>query len=119
MYAHMSHLATFVADLPLAHLNPIPLEVTTDEEELLAWGLASEDEEAAFFWMQDVTPGETWTDVIVTIEGLSPGVYTVRPFDTWQGVYLDERQATADEAGRLAVTLPSFNRDIAVRLEQP
>ncbi len=119
MYAQMSHLATFVADLPLAHLDPAPLAVASGDKELPAWGLVSGDKRVAFFWVQDLAPGETRTDVAVSIEGLLPGVYAVRPFDTWRGVYLDDVQVVADEAGRLTVTLPSFDRDIAVRLEQP
>jgi len=123
MYAHMSHLATFVADLPLAHLNPVQLDVTTDDEELRAWGLVSEEKEAAFFWMQDVAPGETpalsgaegRTNVSVVVEGLSLGIYTVHPFDTWRGVYLDEHEATVENE-RTTIVLPDFEHDLAVKL---
>jgi hypothetical protein len=126
MMEQMAHLATFVSDaapgsaqaLPLAHLNPSPLQVTTGNRDLRAWGLLSEDKGTAFFWVQDIRPGETRTDVTVTVEGLAPGDYVIRPFDTWQGVYLDESRATADDAGQLTIALPPFDRDIAVRLEQ-
>ena len=116
MYEQMAHLATFVADLPLAHLDPAPLEVAANVEELRAWGLVGEG--TSFLWVQDTAPGETRAGVAVTVEGLSPGVYTVRPFDTWQGVYLAESRATADESGRLILALPPFSRDVAVRLER-
>jgi hypothetical protein len=119
MYAQMSHLATFVADLPLAYLNPAPLDVTADDEGVSAWGLIGEDKEVVFFWAQDVAPEETRTGVAIAVEGLASGVYRVLPFDTWQGVYLDESQSTADASGRLTVTLPPFSSDIAVRLERP
>jgi hypothetical protein len=134
MLEHMAHLASFVADLPLARLDPTPLQVTTGDEELEAWGLVggglelalsgvegpvpSEAEGTGFFWVQDTAPGETRAGDTITVEGLSPGSYTVRPFDTWQGVYLDASRATADESGQLLVVLPPFSCDIAVRLER-
>ena len=68
--------------------------------------------------MQDTAPGETRAGVAITAEGLSPGSYAVRPFDTWQGVYLAASRATAGEAGQLLVVLPPFSGDIAVRLER-
>jgi hypothetical protein len=118
MYEHMAYLATFVADLPLAHLDPVPLEVVADDERLQAWGLVGEGGGMGFFWLQDTAPGDTRTDVAVTVTGLAPGVYAVRPFDTWQGVYLGESRAIADQSGRLMVALPSFSSDLAVRLER-
>jgi len=125
MIEQMAHLATFVADLPLAHLDPVPLDVATGDEGLRVWGLMgevegpalSEAEGMGFLWVQDTVPGETRTAVAVTVEGLAPGIYAVRPFDTWRGVYLDESHATVDESGRLTIVLPPFGRDVAVRLE--
>jgi ABC-type amino acid transport substrate-binding protein len=38
--------------------------------------------------------------------------------DTWQGIYLDAIQATADRSGRMTILLPPFTRDIAVRLNR-
>jgi hypothetical protein len=68
------------------------------------------------------TPGsnesERRTGVSVTVEGLVPGVYSVHPFDTWRGVYLDETHVATDETGRLTIMLPPFSRDLAMRLEQ-
>jgi len=100
--------------------------VTTGDEELEAWGLVggglelalSGVEGAGFFWVQDTAPGETRAGVAITVEGVPPGSYTVRPFDTWQGVYLDASRATAGESGQLLVVLPPFSGDIAVRLER-
>jgi len=136
MYEQMAHLATFVTNLPLAHLNPIPVDATTNDEDLRIWGLIgaqSSSEKAAeavpgvgFLWVQDTAPFETSdpqgtrerTEIIVILSGLPPGSYIAHPFDTWQGVYLDESRVTTDHSGNLAIPLPAFSRDIAVRLEQ-
>jgi len=138
MMDHMAHLAAFVADLPLAHLDPTPLEVTTGDEALRAWGLKwgglanpPLDREVGFFWVQDTAGqigksanqqiGKSANQQIresatVVIAGLATGTYTIRPYDTWQGVYLDESRVTTDESGRLTIVLPPFSGDIAVRL---
>ena len=131
MLDHMSYLAAFVGDLPLAVLAPVPLQVMVEGDGFQAWGLVGQGgglasaaegpalstvEGTAFFWVQDLTPGDVRAGVAVTVAGLSPGVYTVRPFDTWQGIYLDTSQATADRSGRMTILLPPFTRDIAVRL---
>ncbi len=53
----------------------------------------------------------------VTVAELLPGTYTVRPYDTWRGVYLAESQATVEE-GWLVIALPVFERDLAVKIER-
>lgn len=124
MYAHMSYLATFVADLPLAHMDLVPLDVATADEDLRAWGLMGEG--MGFFWVQDVSMvgaavAEVRENVVlrsgvtVTLEGMEPATYTIHPYDTWQGSYLAEGEAIV-ENGRLVVPLPDFERDLAVKL---
>jgi hypothetical protein len=137
MYAQMSHLAAFVSDMPLARLDPRPLALTVGPGlptvgpglltgPLQAWGLAGDD--WGFFWVQDVSLAGRPIDqvraavavrsgVTVTVEGLQPGVYIVRPYDTWRGLYLAEGQATSED-GRLVVVLPDFERDVAVKLQR-
>lgn len=118
MYKHMSYLATFVSDLPLAHLNPVPLSlnVSVKHGNFGGWGLVSADRKTALFWVQarNTVP----ENIQVTINGLAQGEYLVRPFDTWEGVYLSEGHASADRAGQMRLTLPHFDKDIAVRLER-
>ncbi len=117
MYRHMSHLATFVSELPLAHLNPTPLnlDISTGHGNFGGWGLLSADGKLAIFWVQLMEPATE--NVQVTITELPPGEYLVRPFDTWEGVYLSTYRASADQTGRMTLTLPHFDEDIAVRLE--
>jgi hypothetical protein len=88
MYAHVSYLAAFVADLPLAHLDPAPLELETSDQALQAWGLGGSD--WGLLWVQDVSmagaaAAEMREGVVVrsgaavTVEGLEPGTYGLRP----------------------------------------
>jgi hypothetical protein len=119
MADHLGYLAAFVADMPLVRLNPLPLILTTSDTRLQAWGLGSAG--WGFFWVQDVARSgaavEQVSGATVTVEGLSPGTYAVRPYDTWHGLYLAESQATV-ENGRLVISLPAFERDLAVKLER-
>jgi hypothetical protein len=119
MKAHLSYLAKFVADMPLVYLNPRPLTLTTSGDGLQAWGLGNAD--WGFFWVQAVArPGavtEQVSGATVAVEGLSPGTYAVRPYDTWRGLYLPESQPTV-EAGRLLIALPAFERDLAVKIKR-
>jgi len=124
MYAHMAHLAAFLADLPLAQMNPLPFDLVTSDGRLGAWGLGGGD--WGFFWVQDVSLAGAAADQVregvvvrsgatVTVDGLEPGTYLIRPYDTWQGRYLAESEAVV-EKGRLIVALPDFERDLAVKL---
>ena len=127
MMDHMAHLATFIADLPLAYLDPVPLAITTGDSQVRAWGLLGEDDSKAsgFLWIQDTAqpigqPADRQVrqSVTVVVTGLAAGTYAVRPYDTWQGVYLEESRATAGESGRLTLAVPPFRNDLAIRLEQ-
>lgn len=122
MLDHMAHLATFVADLPLARLKPTPLDVKVIGKGVDAWGLLSEDGGVGFFWVQDVeqvsTSASQQVGVRVVVEGLAAGGYSVRPYDTWQGVYLAETRGDVDESGQLTIGLPPFSGDIAVRIDK-
>ena len=117
--AHLGYLAKFVADMPLVYLNPRPLTLTPSDQRLQAWSLGNAD--WGFFWVQDVARAgaavEQVSGATVAVEGLSPGTYAVRPYDTWRGLYLAESQATV-ENGRLVIALPAFERDLAVKIEQ-
>ncbi len=126
MLAQMSHLSSFVADLPLAWLDPAPLVVSASEPELAAWGIGGNA--WGIVWIQDVSLAGRSIDNVragriprsgaqVIIRGLSPGDYRIRPYDTWRGVYLEETEHSTTD-GQMAISLPEFIGDIAVKLEQ-
>jgi hypothetical protein len=49
---------------------------------------------------------------------LAGGTYTIRPYDTWQGKYLDAFEVSCSEGTACAVALPDFKADMAFRVQQ-
>jgi hypothetical protein len=56
--------------------------------------------------------------VVLQIRGLTEGTYTIRPFDTWQGQYLEPFEVTCSEGLPCTVALPEFKADMAFRVEK-
>ncbi len=128
MYDDLQRLADFVADMPLAEWRPQALAIRSSEPTVRGWGVAGEM--GGLFWVQDFSlEGQPLAEVrsadlshanmVVEIEGLMPGSYVVRPFNTWQGTYLDDLALTcaADQPCRL--TLPPFTADMAFKIVKP
>ena len=124
MFEHLAHLGKFVADLPLAKLNPTLLDIQPADADLRAWGVGGQAWGIA--WVQDVSlKGKPVAEVResksrrarLTVQGLADGSYRVRPFDTWQGIYVNESVAAAS-GGALTLDLPEFRGDMAVRIER-
>ena len=95
------------------------------DREVRAWGLAGND--GGLFWVQDFSlegrPIDEVRDemplrtaVQVNVQGLSAGPYTVQPYDTWQGVYLDEISVECTEGEVCSIALPDFTSDMAFRI---
>ena len=125
MNADLSRFASFVTDLPLAQWNPSTLEIGANDAQVRAWGLAGND--GGLFWVQDFSlegrPIDEVRDemplrtaVQVNVQGLSAGPYTVQPYDTWQGVYLDEISVECTEGEVCSIALPDFTSDMAFRI---
>ncbi len=125
MYADSGRLAQFVADLPLAQLNPEALRIVSSDEQVRGWGLAGR--EGGVFWVQDfslegkpiaeVRQAEiVRTGVEVQIEGMPIGAYTILPYDTWQGAYLDPFDVVCAEP--CAIALPDFKADMAFKVRR-
>jgi hypothetical protein len=127
MNADMGRLGQFVADIPLAKLDPSPLEIESSDERVRGWGLAGED--GGLLWVQDFSlEGSSVAEirkdktirrgVQLEIQGLAAGTYTVIPYDTWQGKYQAAFQ-TICAAGQICqISLPNFHADMAFKLER-
>ncbi|MFZ0545918.1 MAG: hypothetical protein WAM60_10800, partial [Candidatus Promineifilaceae bacterium] len=125
MNADMLRLSEFVSDLPLVVWNPVELQVSANEETVRGWGVAGV--EGGLFWVQDYSmQGQpiadvrsadlTHTGVTVELTGMEPGTYTVLPFDTWQGKYLDAINLTCEVDQPCSIPLPEFTADMAFKI---
>ncbi len=127
MYADMTRLARFVADIPLAHWNPAPVQVVSRDPQVRGWGLAGA--QGGLLWVQDFSlEGQTmeavrqgWKlrrGVEVEVRGLPEGQYRLYPYDTWRGVYLETRAVLCLAGQPCVIALPDFQADLALRLER-
>ena len=126
MKADLGRLAQFVAEVPLAHWNPQPVQVNASDPAVRGWGVAGE--EGGLIWLQDASlEGQPIAEVRanttvrsgvqIAVDGLGAGVYAVRPYDTWQGVFLEPLSLTCTAGQPCLIDLPDFSADIALRLE--
>ena len=125
MNADMVRLAEFVADMPLAAWDPAALQLSFNDDALHGWGIAGAM--GGLFWVQDYSmAGQdisdvraadlTHSDAVVEISGLTAGDYTVQPFDTWQGGFLDTIDLTCETGQPCTLTLPEFTADMAFKI---
>ncbi len=124
MYADIGRLSNFVQDMPLAKWNPSALQITSDSEQVRAWGFAGLD--GGLIWVQDYSlEGKsidevrnsmvTRTGIQLNVRGMSTGSYTVTPYDTWQGTYLDPFDVSCD-GETCPIVLPDFHADMAFKI---
>lgn len=91
-----------------------------------AWGLTSD--EGTIIWGLDTTHRGENIDVIrarrtlrdsvsLQLNGLAPGEYEVRPFDTWTGNNLPAYPfICSNDSQGCTLELPAFTSDIALKL---
>ncbi|GAB4127548.1 MAG: hypothetical protein OHK0050_40860 [Roseiflexaceae bacterium] len=110
----MSHFSQFVEGIPFARLNLAPTAASSSDAAVQAQALQSD--RFALVWVQDRQPTGQRSGVTVQLQGLQPGSYTITPYDTWQGQALAPITASVG-AGQLAISVPTFTDDIALRIE--
>jgi hypothetical protein len=126
MKADLGRLGQFVAEAPLAHWNPQPVQVSSSDPAVRGWGVAGE--EGGLIWVQDASLEGQPIDQVragtalrsgvqIAVAGMAVGVYAVRPYDTWQGVWLEPLSLTCTAGQPCLIDLPDFTADIALRLE--
>jgi hypothetical protein len=127
MKADMARFIQFVEPIALARLNPQRIGLAFSDEQVRGWGIAGVD--GGLFWAQDfsmqgrpiqeVRADETVrSGVQVEITGLAGGEYTITPYDTWQGVYLEPIRVACEDGQACLVSLPDFQKDMAFRIER-
>jgi hypothetical protein len=127
MNADIHRLAQFVAEVPLAALNPAAVQIESSDAQVRGWGVAGSD--GGLFWVQDFAlegqpieivrqDATVRQDVQVEIRGMASGTYAILPYDTWQGVYLEAVDVNCTEGQACPIALPDFTADIAFRVER-
>jgi hypothetical protein len=127
MSAAIGRLARFVAEIPLAQLNPSAVQIGSSDAQVRGWGVAGAD--GGLFWVQDFSmEGQSIQavrqsaivrrGVQVELQGAASGTYTVYPYDTWQGAYLDAFDVDCAEGQTCTIPLPDFTADMAFKMER-
>ena len=52
----------------------------------------------------------------LNVQGLATGSYTIRPYDTWRGDYLEEFEVECAEGEVCNMALPDFTSDMAFKI---
>ena len=127
MLADINRLSQFVSGLPLAKLDPAPIQLGFSDRQVRGWGVAGKD--GGLLWVQDyslegksideVRSSQTVrTGVQVEILGLATGTFTVTPYDTWQGTFLTPISMDCTGGQPCMIALPDFKADMAFKIER-
>ncbi|MEX1124738.1 MAG: DUF5060 domain-containing protein [Acidimicrobiia bacterium] len=127
MAADMARFATFIEEVPLVTYDPESVTVTSSDPEVRGWAVAGEA--GGVLWVQDFALEGTSMDdiradqtvrsgVSVTLDTLAGGTWTVSPYDTWAGVWLEPLTVDCPGDQPCGLTLPDFSRDLAFKLER-
>ena len=124
MNADIHRLAQFVDGMPLALWDPAPLQISSSDPEVRAWGLTGQA--GGMFWVQDFALEGEGIEVIradhtlrsgveLQVLGLPAGTFTITPYDTWQGTALATFEASCLENEPCTISLPDFTSDMAFK----
>lgn len=124
MSVDMNRLADFIEEVPLVAYDPAQLTVEVGHPEVRGWGVAGEM--GGLVWVQDFamadatiqeirSDGTVRRDLVAAMGPISAGTWTVRPYDTWQGLWLESYEVDCP-GGRCDIPLPDFRSDVALSL---
>ncbi len=127
MLADLNRLGQFLSGIPLAQWNPSPLQIDPSDRKVRGWGVAGAA--GGLFWVQDFSLEGQTIDVIrsqqklkknvtVQVQGLPAGTYSITPFDTWQGQFLQASEVSCSAGQACSVPLPDFKADLAFKIEK-
>jgi hypothetical protein len=127
MLADIDRLSQFVSGLALAKLDPAPIQLRFSDPQVRGWGMAGKD--GGLLWVQDyslegksideVRSSQTARKAVqVEIQGLATGIFTVTPYDTWQGTFLTAINIDCTDGQPCRIALPDFKADMAFKIER-
>lgn len=106
-------------------MEPFPLHIESTTLSVRGWGVAGF--EGGIIWVQDTSmEGKSIQEirvnktrlegVLVDVEGLAGGSYSITPYDTWQGVFFDPFEIECQDGQPCTIPLPGFVDDMAFRI---
>jgi hypothetical protein len=101
---------------PIAVTGPVTAVGLRSPTRAFVWARDSQNEYGTGARPGDLA-GRSVTGAIVRISGMADGTYDVRVYDTWSGAGVTSTYQAVAVGGTLAVPLPSFTRDIALKLD--
>jgi hypothetical protein len=127
MYADIGRLSLFIEGIPLAKWNPSALQVNSSDPKVRGWGVGGEN--GGLFWVQDFSfegksieeirlEETTREGVRVEIFGLQGGTYTISPYDTWKGNFLEDTEVECFIGQPCSISLPAFKSDMAFKFKR-
>jgi hypothetical protein len=125
MYADLERLSIFVGGIPLVEWNPSALQINSKDPNIRGWGVSGE--KGGLFWIQDtslygksieeIRQDETTREgVQIEIFSIPDGIYTISPYDTWQGYFLETIEVDCTLAQPCSISLPGFKKDMAFKI---
>jgi hypothetical protein len=98
-----------------------------NDPDVRGWGVAGET--GGLLWAQDYflegasmdqirSDDTVRSGVVATIDSLEGGSWTVTPYDTWTGAWLEQFTVECPFDAPCVVPLPDFSRDLAFKLEK-
>ena len=127
MLADLGRLGQFASGMPLAKWNPSQLQMSSSDPQVRGWGLAGKD--GGLLWVQDFSlEGKSIEEVRssqtlrkgvrVELKGMPAGIYTITPYDTWQGQFLISIITVCKQSEPCTIDLPDFFADVALKIER-
>jgi hypothetical protein len=123
-YRHYRPLSVFLADVCFVGLGPIDAVISNDQLRVLGY----QGDDCAYLWISDSRA--TWwnqiaenkqpepvTDAAIEIRGFRDGTYRVEWWDTYEGKTIRMEQVSCTGES-LRIPIPSFSRDIAVKIRR-
>ncbi len=127
LYHHFKAFRNFMDGIPLTNGRYEDARATTTDENLRAWGQVDRIAHRGHLWIHHRL--HTWKNVLdgiaippiqasITIPNLTPGIYQVEWWDTYQGSVLQTQVVPANDE-TLTLTLPQpLTTDIAVKFSR-
>jgi len=123
-YGHYRPLSAFLADVSFAGLQKPEATVSNDQLRLLGY----QGSDRAYIWV--FNKEATWYNLVIDkkqptpvggasieIRGLRPGSYRIEWWDTHKGKIIQAEKVSSAQ-DRLQIPVPSFSRDIALKIRR-